>query len=240
MEVKTVSASDIGLFDTCPLWYLMEKTKVKGIEVDREAAQYGTDIHNLIREYFSFAKHHQEEISSDFIEATFLELFKKSYINDSPRFRQKTASIKENFVKFERERLERDGIDSYLPSDIEQKLYLGNLVGVVDYYNEKTGTIIDWKTGNMTVLEQANYVQGKMYERLLTSQNKPVKQVLFVALSSGMTFEMPSVTDSWLDEKINYLLDNVKLNRFNPKPSPLCAYCPFILECQSKRLCLWL
>jgi hypothetical protein len=240
MELNTVSASDISLFSTCPLWFLLYKNKVKGIEVDNEASQYGIDIHNLIREYFNYVKSHKDYLSPDFIETTFYEMFDKAYVNDSPKFKNKSSNIKENFVRFERERLERDGIENYLPTSIEQKLCYENLVGVIDYYNENTGTIIDWKTGNMTILEPYHYVQGKLYERLLTRLGKPVKQVLFVALSSGMSFEMPYVTDSWLDEKINYLLDSVKLNRFRPNPSGLCAYCPYILECQTRRMCLWL
>ncbi len=241
MEVKIVSASDLNLFNTCPLWYFMNKQRLPGIEVDKEKAQYGTDVHNLINEYYKCVKKSFEtDLTPDIIESAFNDLWGKSYINDSPAFRLKSSNVKETFIKFERERLEQDGIEKYHPSHTEYKVTCDNLVGIIDFYNEATGTIIDWKTGSMVTLNQDNYIQGKIYERMMTRLGKPVNKVLFVALASGMTFELPQISDGWLDDKISYLIDNAKLDNFKPKPSGLCPYCPYILRCQSKGLCLWL
>lgn len=233
-EVRKISASELNLFNQCPLKWRFKEDKMPTTPTDRTPADYGGEIHKIVAYYFdklsSGSDINEIEILIDEAFDCGNDLILKTDVN-------KTKKIKKNFLKFEIDRIKTNGsIDKpYLIEkriEIKPSQELPLLVGVIDCYDRKSETIIDWKTGNSDFFSDSFLIQGKIYELLLRSLNLPVKKVSFVNLTHGSVKNMPKVTDSWLIGQIQNMQDNVKYKRFPKKPSGLCNWCEYRLTCE--------
>ena len=232
-----ISPSDLNLFYQCPLKWKYQHEGVQGIPVDETARLFGIAIHNIIALYFNKISANIPDKPTEGEISYYLKLAIKEGYDPVLSMRDaKAKRILKNFLNFEKQRLKSWKI--YKPEIVEQKLEVGPITGIIDFYGD--GIIIDWKTG-AEMDENNKYIlrQGTIYKILLEKHKKPVRKILFVFLDSGKTIELPPTTEGWVVNEIKQMLDMIKLNRFPAKPSPLCAYCPFILRCQFRNSCIW-
>jgi hypothetical protein len=240
-EVKKISASELNLFNQCPLRWKFREDKTPTTPVDRTAADYGGEIHKIVAYYFDKLK-----IGGNLndIEGMIDEAFDCGNDLILKGDTSKTKKIRKNLLSFEIDRFKKNGSLSK-PHLIEKRFELKInpsiplIVGIIDCYDSKTETIIDWKTGNNDYFSDSFLTQGKIYETLIKAQNLPVKKVLFVNLNCGTTHQMPKVTDAWLMNQIKQMCDNVEQNRFTKKPSKLCDWCEYRLTCEMGGGNLW-
>ena len=234
-----VSPSDMNGFlpdSGCPLRWRSRKERRVGIAVDRLRMFLGSNIHEMIKTYFQriSEKPSAAEVKS-VAESVFQEGFNRRELSDE---KKRAERCWDNFVSFELNRLKTWKI--YKPSLVEEKLTNEKYVGVIDFHSDPQSTAIDWKSGNLNQLGDNELRQGKVYENLLGSNEHRTGTVLFVALFTGRVLEMPNVTDGWIDGERSKMLGMVRQHQFPKSVSPLCGWCPYILDCEFSEVCLWL
>jgi len=233
-----VSPSDMNSFlpdSGCPLRWRYRKEKRPGIAVDGLALLLGSNIHNMIKQYF-------ERISDKPTAAEVKSIAKSVY--EEGFNKRELGSVKKkaeicwgNFVSFELDRLKTWRV--YKPTLVEKKLTDEQYVGIVDFHSDPYMTTIDWKSGNLNQLWDNELRQGKVYKILLRSNKHRTKRVLFVALYTGRVLEMPMVTADWIDGERTKMLEMVEQRMFPKHVGPLCDWCPYILDCEFMGVCLW-
>ena len=234
-----VSPSDLNAFlpdSGCPLRWRWRKEHRLGIAVDRQRMFLGSNIHNMIKIYFQRIgdKPSAAEVKS-VAESVYQENFN---IRELSSEKKRAERCWANFVSFELNRLKTWKI--YKPSLVEAKLSNEKYVGIVDFHSDPQSTAIDWKSGNLNQLGDNELRQGKVYENLLVSNEHKTGTILFVALFTGRVLEMPAVTDGWIDGEREKMLGMVRQNQFPKSVSPLCGWCPYVLDCEFSEVCLWL
>lgn len=235
--VNKISASELNQFNQCSQKWLYRKLGAPFTPVDDSAARFGTEVHHVVANYL-------ESLSEDTTEDKARRLIER-YFSETPAAMsnaQKLRKIKDNFIKLEIQRLRANKRKK--PTLIEKRLEVDIfpnvlLVGVIDYYDQETATIIDWKTGRPGNFTDAFLVQGKIYETLVKKAGLPVEKVFFVNLVDGSKQQLPKVTDGWLEEKIRSMCENVRLNNFGKNPTGLCGWCEYRLCCELEGYNLW-
>lgn len=240
MELTSFSASSINSFRQCPRQWKYNIDGLPGIVVPEEAAIYGRAIHNILALYFTRVRN-KPPIQS--IEIFIEKAFEDGYSFIMKGHTQKTNEIKKNFLEFELRRWRE--WKQYKPTFVEKRFKtqvfpdLPPFTGTVDFYAQGDGVVIDWKTGN---LEMNDYtmVQGKVYELALGSLGYPVRKVSFFALRDGRLLEVPRITKGWLYQICKNMYEQAKNNRFPPKPTALCGWCPHQIRCAYDGMCIWM
>jgi len=239
MEIEHISPSDLNLFEACPRAWYFEKIGLKGIAVDERAAMFGKEVHNCIVLYFLKAPDKPSPVD---IKENAKKAFEEGAGQMMKSMKAKTKRVLKNFIDFEIRR--RRTWRSYKPTFVEKKLEakifpdLPKFKGIVDFYGQPDATIIDWKTGGATWAED-NSRQGKIYEILLKANGYPVKRVIFFSLDTGQCAVVPKVSGGWIYKLARRMVDMAKSDRFPPRKSGLCEYCPYILDCQLINVPMW-
>jgi len=152
------------------------------------------------------------------------------------------TDIKKHFIAFELQR--QKTWQQYKPTFIEKKLNvkpwkdLPEFHPILDFYSEPAKTIIDWKTGTVEMNEEL-MIQGKIYEMALKTIGKPVEHVIFFALKQGLSYEMPKIQDGWVYGICRDTVDQINSEQFPKRITPLCNWCPYILNCEFDYTYLW-
>jgi CRISPR/Cas system-associated exonuclease Cas4 (RecB family) len=218
-----INPSTIGTIKQCPLKYHFSSEKVEGIKIKSSGRDIGIAVHRTIANTLN-GKEVEEGMSED--ELIVMREKKKDY---------------ENCVEVSKKVLEEEGEPELVEAKIKVKPWndLPLLVGIVDFFS-KNGTIIDWKTGRSDIyLNDGMKLQGKFYEVLLKEKGYNVNKILFVNLRSGKKIEIPKITDGWLRNKIIEAINEVKLHPLLRRPSYLCDYCEYQIECKFMGKTIW-
>jgi len=240
MKLPTyISPSALNDFLSCPYRWKCSKEEKPTIRVDDTAQLFGSAIHNILQIYYSKIDNNlTEDKIVENLDQAFIE--GGNWITDSQK--AKTKRIYKNIIAFEKERLLR----KQPKPDIVEKRFDAKLFddlppfhGIIDYYSSSTGIVMDWKTGKNHELDDDKMVQGKLYQMLLEANNYTVKKVVFYFLDTGAEPTIPKVSDGWIYNKAKLMCDMIENDRFPSKPSGLCRFCPYQLNCQYKTKCRW-
>tara|TARA_R110000824_G_scaffold383113_1_gene576517 strand:+ start:1362 stop:2069 length:708 start_codon:yes stop_codon:yes gene_type:complete len=232
------SPSAMNQFFTCPAQYNYQRIEHRPtIYTNREKADVGIDVHSAIQYYFAKVQPKPRKIElTDGIKRAWSEVIGDRYRSNRELNHRVLQSMK-NFTNFEIHR--RKNWKVYMPTYTEKHLQNEEYRGIIDWYNEDMGVIIDWKTGNMNELTMKDHRQGEVYKNLLNSINKPVNNIYFVNLSSGRILEMPRIKDGWLKTETSRIESAIESNDFPKHPSKLCGYCPYVISCELEGENLW-
>jgi hypothetical protein len=236
--MKYISPSKINLFFSCPLRWRYEDLEYRGIYIDDSHTRLGKIFHNLIiKDYFT---HISDKPNPKEIENRAKESYKTGFVDESLNFmKKKSENILQNFIEFEKMRASKwRKYKPDLPPETKFKSKTGLFEGILDFYCD--GTIIDWKTYDIDMIDESMLRQGSIYKLLLEDNGYRVDKVLFVMLGSGRVLEMPRVSRGWIENEGRKMLDMIEVGRFPKRPSGLCSYCPYILRCQMEGRCLWM
>lgn len=199
----------------------------------------GRQIHTIIASYYHMIG---QSPTAETIHTQADKAFEKWYAPEIKTMLHQVNDIKKNFIAYELQR--HKTWQQYRPTLVEKKLNvklwndLPEFHPIIDFYSEPQKTIIDWKTGTVEMNEEL-MIQGKIYELALKAMNKPVEHVIFVALKHGLSYEMPKVQDGWAYGICRGVADLIKSGHFPKKPTALCGWCSFILNCEFDYACLW-
>ncbi|MBU2613798.1 PD-(D/E)XK nuclease family protein [Patescibacteria group bacterium] len=235
MEIDIVSPSELNSFSQCPKKWYLGKIGRTGIAIDDSHMIFGREVHKVIGSYFSRIS---DNPTDDEIDYQIDETFQEELSLKDGRFNQKLQRIISNFKAFEKERRKKWKV--YRPVFVERKVVYKPFKGVVDFYGLNDGVVIDWKTGGSAELYDSEIRQGNVYKFLLENNSYPVKKILFCFLDLGRALEVPMTTVGWVMKEYNNMVDMVRHNQFPKRESKLCEqWCPYILDCQFCKMCLW-
>jgi len=231
-----MSPTDMGSIKHCPLQWQFGREGRVGIEVDFRRRLLGSNLHNMIKIYFQRIsdKPTRAEIKR-IAENIWEEKFNSRDLNS---LRKRGEQCWANFVSFELNRLKTWKV--YKPTLIEAKQENDNYVCIADFHSDSEKTTIDWKTGRLDQLGDAELYQGKINLVVLSDLGYQTRKFLFVALYTGRVLEMPMVTESWLEQERQRMMKMIRSGNLQKHPSPLCGWCSYILDCQFGGVCLWM
>ena len=223
-----LSPSDINGFFFCPRrWYLSIVLGIPPMPIPRPELEFGTMIHNTIANYFDVIS---ENPSESEIRQKISEIFQRNYVKILGIDDKKYKKVVKSFYKFEIERLRK--WKQYKPTFVEKRLEAVPFVGKVDAYWAEEGVVVDWKTGNYSVMHNDLLRQGTIYKLLLEAHGYKVEKVLFVFLAKDRTLEMPATTAGWIEEEIKKMVNMIVEGKFPRRNDKVCERCEFQLACK--------
>ena len=225
-----LSPSDINSFFFCPRkWYLGIILGIQPMPVPKPELEFGIMIHNIIADYYE--RIDNKSLTEHEIRRLIVDSFKKGYVKiaEYKSSNSKMKRILKHFTEFELKRLRT--WKQFKPTFVEKRLEAAPFVGKVDAYWRDEGIVIDWKTGNYSVMTTELMRQGTIYKLLLEAYNYPVKKVIFAFLDKNKFLEMPITTKGWIENEIKKMVDMIKSGRFPGRHDKLCGRCEFQLAC---------
>jgi len=216
----------------------LSKTRKVGIAVPEKPRLYGKSIHNCLAIYFQKIP---DKPTGEEIELVARETFEECKTFAMKGFKAKTKRVLENFIGFEKKRLRTWKV--YKPTLVEKwmeaKIFedLPSFRVIIDFYGD--GTILDWKTGKAGGMSESRLRQGKIYELVLAKLGYSVERVTFFSLDVGTNLQVPRVTAGWIYKEARRMVDMAENDRFPKKPSGLCPYCEFQIDCEFSDRCLF-
>lgn len=203
---------------------------------DNRRKKGGILLHEVFHQYFENLENQRpkkKDISS-LIKTQFKLAWRQSPILSLEEEIKKSYT---NFIKMEERRWTKER-ESYLPTFTEQAILSLPFKGVIDWYNEETGIIRDWKTLRWFVPQKDSYKrQALIYTALIQSLGKEVKQIIFEE-----TYHQKSIVFNIYPGMKNELMGLVKqykeavLNKYFTKTrTRVCnRYCPYQIRCEAQ------
>jgi len=223
-----ISPSDINSFFFCPRrWYLSIILGIPEMPVPQPERELGILVHNNIAEYYTKIS---EKPTPEEIQKVATDVFAKNYIPIPGADPKKYEQIMHNFISFEIKRLKT--WKRYKPLLVEQRLEAPPFIGVVDAFFDVDKVVVDWKTGNYSVMNNDLMRQGAIYKILLEAHGYKVEKVIFVFLYRNKILEMPETTIGFVLKDIEQMVEMIKNGRFPGRNDKFCNKCPFQLACR--------
>ena len=240
---STISQSQILKYRECPYSYAMHyKYKKQGIMWDPEVFNVGRTVHDVIDTYYKH--HYTTETSEEIIYSTTYNILRNEWerilIEEKPKDaanQLKKASIcLRNFAEFE-----ASNINTSIPSKplTEVKIYSGELMGIIDWFDPTRTLAIDFKTNTVAGVGYGNKLQATMYRELIKSMyDIDIEYFTFYFLypNKKRYVKFGSATDQIYDDIIMYkdaILSSWKTGKFPKKPRTKsgCNGCQFKYYC---------
>jgi len=235
------SPSQITTHENCPFQWESYIKKLPQIATETKYATAGSVIHQSIADYFKVIN---PAPGRGEIEGTIQTILDRNWeASGLKRMDSRKDKCLQNFVRFEDKR--RRTWKQYKPTLIEQRLKVTvngiKYHTIVDAYWKEDSTIVDWKSGKMNQIGVGEQIQGQIMSMVIKAMGNPVNKVIFAALLTGLSLEMPPVTDGFIEKKIATMLEHARLDMFPKKKSYLCSWCSYILRCKfDGKRCLWM
>jgi len=209
------------------------------LPIDTEQLLFGSTIHNIIALFYEKLKTSNIEDLDRLWDDVYKEC--SNYVTNKDENR--IAKIKQNFLAFERRRRENSGNDYLVEQRFEAEIQYNNhkirIVGVIDFYDRQTKTLVDWKTGDTFLSEHKYVFQAHIYKLLLTKNNLDVNKIIFFNLDTGQHVPIPSVSEKFFNRKLNEILNSIKNNCFPARKCYLCKNCPYRIRCEFEGVSIW-
>jgi len=237
----TFSPSQITTHENCPFQWQNDILHTPRIAIETKYATAGSVIHQSIAEYFKVIN---PSPNKGEIEGTIQTILDRNWeASGLKRMDSRKDKCLQNFVRFEDKR--RRTCKRYKPTLIEQRLKVTvngiKYHTIVDAYWREDSTIVDWKSGKMNQIGVSEQIQGQVMRMVITAMGNPVDKVIFAALLTGLSLEMPKVTDGFIEKKVATMLEHARLDMFPKKESYLCSWCPYVLRCRYDGVrCVWM
>ncbi len=237
--LTSLAPSAINQIRRCPKQWQYSMQHSAQVAVEGKYLILGRQTHAIIASYYRTIGQSPTEQT---IHTTADKVFERWYAPEIKTMLHQVNELKKNFIAYELQR--HKTWQQYRPTLVEKKLNvklwndLPEFHPIIDFYSEPQKTIIDWKTGTVEMNEEL-MIQGKIYELALKALGKPVEHVIFVALKHGLSYEMPKVQDGWAYGICKDVADLIKTGHFPKRPTALCGWCSFILNCEFDYTCLW-
>ena len=240
LENFRLSKSAIITYLNCPynfqLTYVKKKPQLKP-EPD-SPLQIGTDVHGLFEQFY------KDERAKN-IQPPYDEAIREIMMEHKGA--EKYSNFIENFINFNLRMIEDNGIENYLPIEVESKLYDPelNFVGIIDcVYDTPDGVVIlDFKTGKPKPITE-NRLELLLYKVLYLKTKKVEAKYGGIYYPRTDTFRMARFlkpgeeagekeTVLTIDDEFEALasLDEVRerisKKHFPPKPGFLCNFCSY-------------
>ena len=234
--MKHISQSQITLFRDCPHKYeLKYRYKKQAIMWDPDVFHIGRLVHDTADQYY---KHHfTTDTSMEAILALTYDIFKNQFDTTltADHLKQGHRCL-EAFAEFE-----YANVQSLHPvhPETEVKLYVGDMMGIIDYWDKNEPLAMDFKTGKRPYITYNEKIQGVMYRHLIKeTYGIELDDFTFYFLYPNIKryLKFNSATDAIHDEMIEYkdLIHSCwKTGKFpkQPRTSNMCKYCEYRLYC---------
>jgi len=233
----SISQSSLNTFHDCPAKYALQKGTDYHVQTDTSHLRLGILMHDVIDKYYKALNGktpENEDVMIKMIKTLFTNRWRTSGVYE---LEKKYKTCLKNFINFEIHRL--NTWEEYLPSRSEKhfKYVLGQyrFSGIIDFFNEKVGTMIDWKSSVATELHVTNIRQSEIYRRAIPE----IKNVLFVNLGSGAIITAPKMPEDWLLKQVDEMREVIESSKYRKKYNKYCTNCPEMWTCEFLDTKLW-
>ena len=224
-----LSPNSVNMFTLCKkkfYFHIKEKEgKVVALPITSDSMEKGTEFHAFIKEYF---KNKVEKITDI-----------RRVVNDvAARFFAPNQNRKliENFIAYEEERFRK--WKKYEPTFVEKELEGSVFHGVIDFYSEDEGVVLDWKTG-VEEMKKSYVVQMNIYKKILEENGYHPKTMRLVFLETKRELQVPLMPDAWLKKVVDEIEESVKTGFYPKNVGEHCSRCAYVLDCQLEGSEMW-
>ena len=227
--------SDLNGFNSCPAKWALSKVNTYRSASDTTHLRLGSLVHDTIDKYYKML----DEVPNPnrakiLIQNLFEEKWRTGGIYE---LKAKYEKCLANYINFEIFRLET--WKSYLPTKTEYRFKYKNgefnYSGIIDFYSEVDGTMVDWKTSSDTQLTATHLRQAEIFRRAIPG----MQTVIFVCLGSGSILTAPPMPDGWILEETRKFRDTVLTGKYLKKRNPWCTNCEEMWSCEFSDVKLW-
>jgi len=197
---RSISQSQINLFKKCPYAYELKYSYHKHpIFFDPSLFEVGSRVHDAIDKYYK--GHYTPEFTENEILMEVYNILKYDWDTTLPAdYLRKAYQCLQNFAIWEHK--------NQIQPLTEVKIYAGDLMGIIDYFDIYNKKIIDFKTNTRAFVGYNNKVQAVMYKMLVKEKfDIDIDKFLLYYLYPG---EYREVKIKNVDKIENDIKDNVK------------------------------
>lgn len=236
-KVLKLSYTQIDTYKTCPLKYKF--AYIYNIPGKPSAArQFGTDIHNVLREFYSRCK---EGVVLSLDEL--LALFEKYWTPMGYPDKMQANSYRAEGERILREFYKNNEGKFYVPLYVEEEFLfkigehgLKGFIDRIDQLPDGTVEIIDYKTG--APKENSNYAKKEMQLDIYAVATeevlklRPSKLSLYYLKTSEIISKERNEDDmNAVRELIEWAIKNILEKNFEPTPGFVCSWCDYPIIC---------
>jgi len=228
---ERLSASGINRYLQCPYKYLCSAKDITPRESDTSALLLGSAVHKIIEDYYKF------DVEGGWERYLFERFDGLKEMDISPRYLGRIDQIRDSFIGFEAERIERGEpppaiVEGHWERRIPGREDLPKIHGYIDYYDGER--MIDWKTGSSRYYDgdREKYLQGRLYVTLLDPRGTAGIEGYFLFLLDG---ELLPISDDFtvddLIEAVETVKEGIERGHFEPRQNRFCTWCDYMHVC---------
>lgn len=233
--MKHISQSQINLYRSCPWAYALRyQYKKEGIWWDPSIVEVGKRVHDAIDVYYKnhFATEFIEEKIRDIVYSILREQWDTTLPVD---FLKKAYTCICHFAEWE----VNNGYRGRTKPWTEGRIYVNGLMGIIDYLDLNTKTIVDFKTNTRAGIGYGNRMQAVMYKKLVKEKfgiDIPyfTFQFLFPNETRVVKFDKKTMqVQEDIEMYIKQIQESWKTNNFpkQPRTPKGCKSCMFNYYC---------
>ena len=194
-------------------------------------------MHKVIEDYQKNCTQEPSSIEIQMeVQRTFQEIWEQIPVFERE---EKIKTCISHYINNERKRLPHEKGFANKGTHLEQHFEYGIYHGYVDWYNQYSGIIRDWKTSKSDKLDKSMQIQGIVNKYLLENNGFKVTKVIFEMLFEGTSQPLPPLIDSFHDNQMKEIQIACQTGNFPKKPSGLCDYCPYQIRCENDQKSFW-
>ena len=200
-----ISQSQINLFKKCPYAYELRYAHNKTpMYFDPSVFEVGSKVHDAIDKYYK--SHYSTNVTEEEILLEVYGILKHDWDVLLPAdYLRKAYQCLQNFATFEYNNL-NNGVQKQPLTEV--KIYAGDLMGIIDYFDIDKKKIIDFKTNTRAFVGYGSKVQAVMYKMLVKEKfDMDIDKFLLQYLYPG---EYRQVAVKNADKIEQDIYDNVK------------------------------
>jgi len=228
-EENTVSPSSLNMFLNCPRQWRYKSLGLPTIETDMTFADFGTEVHSKIADYYKSLSGNGWLTDSGIRERIENYVMR---IDNLPRGKNK-RKIADELLKFEQWRKKRYPDSSQVPKAVELYFKVPPFHGYIDLV--ANDFVLDWKTGkNQTTPDYIRQVNAYYYAAMLLEFQPKKGYLMFI--ETGMKPMVPINIEKVLKEAyIFFQLTNDESFTYPANSTYKCRWCGWRNLCEMEQ-----
>jgi len=233
--ITNFSYSQIETYNTCPLQYKYQYILRLPTQTTAPLA-FGNTIHKTLQRFY------QEFLQDNKIDREkLIEIFKESWIpigyqsadHEKDKKLNGEKILNDFFDKFHNQKLRIIALERNFKIKLRDDIFIVGKIDRIDYVNDKTLEIIDYKTGRKPDDKKLKKnVQLSIYAMASDSNKELILSLYYLEEMEKVSFKKSDLDIPEVKEKITETIDEIKTSSFEARPNPsYCKFCPFKMIC---------